>query len=132
MYPAVATSFILFLALCAPTVSVAGTAASINMVAHTQQTAALAAIERIGAWWAKPAKLQVQPLLPAARPQQPWPYRTLSSAELVSLTLTESYALEAAVVHGPLQGEVMCPFQSATAASASLWQAEWVCEAATS
>lgn len=67
----------------------------------------LALIQRLGEWWnTPPHPLVVQPLLPAARPHQPWSYRPLSSAARAAVAGTDSYALVATVQHAPLRGEV--------------------------
>lgn len=80
-----------------------------SAVDTAHSAAVLALFQKLGAWWAKPSQLlDVQPHLPAARPQQPWPYRPLSSALHASVTGTASYAMQATVQHAPLKGERVC------------------------
>jgi hypothetical protein len=78
----------------------------ISVVAETQPTQVLDAIQRFGSWWAQPDQpLDVRSVLPTARPHQPWPYRAVASASHASITTTESYAMQTTVVHAPLKGE---------------------------
>jgi hypothetical protein len=100
---------LLFLAVCS------GTSGSTSSSSGTEGDATLSAqgsgrtlalIQLLGEWWNTPPQpLVVQPLLPAARPHQPWPYRPLSSAAHAAVAGTDSYALVATVQHAPLQGE---------------------------
>lgn len=70
-----------------------------------QQDRVLNTIQLLGARWGRPAEpVAVQQYLPAARPVQPWPYRTLSSAAESFVTVTDSHAITAFVAHAPLKG----------------------------
>lgn len=115
---------LLCLAVCAGTQdsSSSGTASDTTSAA---QGRTLALIQQLGEWWnTLPHPLVVQPLLPAARPHQPWPYRPLSSAARAAVNGTDSYALVATVQHAPLQGEpeTMPPAASLPAARAGRWR----------
>jgi hypothetical protein len=82
-----------------------GTRAAKDMALKAQEPL-LNRIQRLGEWWARPEQpLVVQPLLPPARPTQPWPYRQLISAKHAGITGTETYALLATVQHAPLKGK---------------------------
>lgn len=62
-------------------------------------------IDRLSAWFARPKQLpDVKPLLPDARPTQPWPYRKLDAATAYSVSLTSTHAILATVTHAPVPG----------------------------
>lgn len=103
---AAAVAALICVAVCSLSPTAAGGTASETQVQHS---AVLATLEWLGAWWVSPAQpLEVQPLLPESRPQQPWPYRSFNSAQHLSINLTETYALQATVVHAPLKGVAAC------------------------
>lgn len=104
---AAAVAALICVAVCSLSPTAAGGTAS--ETTQVQHSAVLATLEWLGAWWVSPAQpLEVQPLLPESRPQQPWPYRSFNSAQHLSINLTETYALQATVVHAPLKGATAC------------------------
>lgn len=96
--------YALFIAQTIGVLAICSGADSHVLVLHrVQPTALLSRIQRLGE--GQPGQPLVQPLLPPARPIQPWPYRQLSSAKYAEITGTETYALVATVQHAPLKGE---------------------------
>eukprot|EP00878_Enallax_costatus_P000787 GHUV01000909.1.p1 GENE.GHUV01000909.1~~GHUV01000909.1.p1 ORF type:complete len:352 (+),score=47.35 GHUV01000909.1:97-1152(+) len=62
-------------------------------------------IDWLSAWLVRPKQRpDVQPLLPEARPTQPWPYRQLDSAAAYSVSITDTHAVVATVTHAPVPG----------------------------